>query len=1013
MNMKRKIRKAFKSATPNILDRLSPAVPKVIPMETPAPAPEEAPSRRWKLREFVAVAAALALIIGSLGSGIQYIRQSIQFGNTGDTPTLGDHGAPVPDPTESTRVPVAQDEIYKHWSESLKLSIEPSDKKNIIPTGEFYQTFWGDQAAYVIPLTYKGYLYEMVFSMDEGLLHINIPQTNSIKEDEYITEIAARSIAYTQVDDSLEGTNYAWYPNTIVMDQNAEDLRCYYVTLQRHPINDYSNYEYKTFCVNACTGEILDVEEFKTSDHSDIVTIRSVEISAWSLVLEDPDSLNGSEKDKYTVQYSRIKNGDLYYYTEINYGGFVYLFENAHNGKLLSLNVSISDGRIPGQHIAKNVALEIVCLANGIEMADGQSAQILLDGGFYRITISGDTYAVNSVTGEVLDVDHLDLVDLRDIALAYQGISLNDCTTFFSSPFLSDDGHECIEFSFLIEKDRYDISVRTSDGTVVDAKVKEDHLLSFWYEGNILSFTSARDAALKGLGLSLDSITSLRYNVDREQNLCTFTFESTGQTDFIAVDLVTGEVIHLIDLDILTLTVLRDKALAYFDIDMSNCWSLAMEIEDPDTEYERVRFFLHCDGAVFVAAVRLSDAAVVDSYTLMATKPVFLETAPAVDWQTARDIALKNCGLSLDRLTYLSVGYDQEHQIYDFIFGIYPEEYACSVDAVTGEMTNPVTDSEYIGESAAWEVMLSQVPEDVQAAFLAASNIQTACSLTEKDGSPCYYLWLSHDVTNYEAFVDAKTGQLLFFQAIAPDPEPPQPPDGNIGPDLAVEWAIDALADPNEVKVTVLSCDFVESDEGDYYLVCYFAGGCYYRVAIGAYGAGHLWHEGYDYEDTLNSFSEKFAAPGTWENMALTHVYEGPDQLQLAKLFYNGVGDDSVITAEELALLQDAGYPGELDIIRLPAAKMEEILDACFGCAIEDASAAGLLYLESTDCYYLWHNDALAAERFYALGLIQDGDIYHMYYLLQNDSQVYAMTFQQTDNGILIYNNLTVGLYTG
>ena len=212
--------------------------------------------------------------------------------------------------------------------------------------------------------------------------------------------------------------------------------------------------------------------------------------------------------------------------------------------------------------------------------------------------------------------------------------------------------------------------------------------------------------------------------------------------------------------------------------------------------------------------------------------------------------------------------------------------------------------------------------------------------------------------------------------------------------------------DEQEVKVFVRACSYVESDEGDYYLVDYFAGGCYYRVAIGAYGAGRLWHEGYDYEDTLNGFSETFSNLGAPENMALTHTYAGPNELRPYYLFYNGLGSDEPLTQEELDFVTGAGYEDYMDVIRLPADAVNTILGLYFGCTTRDTDTSGLVYFDTTDCYYMWHTDAMAAENFYGLGLIQDGDVYQMYYILQHDSKVYVATFEMIGERMVIFSNL-------
>lgn len=93
-------------------------------------------------------------------------------------------------------------------------------------------------------------------------------------------------------------------------------------------------------------------------------------------------------------------------------------------------------------------------------------------------------------------------------------------------------------------------------------------------------------------------------------------------------------------------------------------------------------------------------------------------------------------------------------------------------------------------------------------------------------------------------------------------------------------------------------------------------------------------------------------------NTALTSVYENPADVDLAFLFYNGFRDESQQpTEEELVLLEGkmGKYWKEMDLIRLPAGKMDAVLTDLFGITLEQTNGVGLdrlVYLEETDCYY-------------------------------------------------------------
>ena len=104
-----------------------------------------------------------------------------------------------------------------------------------------------------------------------------------------------------------------------------------------------------------------------------------------------------------------------------------------------------------------------------------------------------------------------------------------------------------------------------------------------------------------------------------------------------------------------------------------------------------------------------------------------------------------------------------------------------------------------------------------------------------------------------------------------------------------------------------------------------------------------------------------------WFNQALTSTYSFAFRVDLYEFFYNGFPEESKEpTAEEWALLKNIpGFEEGLDLIRLPAAKMNEVFLEYFneqGSNIytilsSNESLKKLTYLESTDCYYLMRSD--------------------------------------------------------
>lgn len=117
-----------------------------------------------------------------------------------------------------------------------------------------------------------------------------------------------------------------------------------------------------------------------------------------------------------------------------------------------------------------------------------------------------------------------------------------------------------------------------------------------------------------------------------------------------------------------------------------------------------------------------------------------------------------------------------------------------------------------------------------------------------------------------------------------------------------------------------------------------------------------------------------------WYNMSLTSFYTKPQEVNLAKFFYNGFQDIPAKgpTAEEAELLKDMpGFDVAYDLIRLPRERMEAVLQEFWGLQLSDFDLNGLYYVASTDTYYLSHTDAagLIDIQFENLVKAEDGTI--------------------------------------
>ena len=132
----------------------------------------------------------------------------------------------------------------------------------------------------------------------------------------------------------------------------------------------------------------------------------------------------------------------------------------------------------------------------------------------------------------------------------------------------------------------------------------------------------------------------------------------------------------------------------------------------------------------------------------------------------------------------------------------------------------------------------------------------------------------------------------------------------------------------------------------------------------------------------LAEFDALFGPMNSRYNWALTSQYADPTYVNLKELFYNGFSDESAKPADaEWEELKDIpGFDSNFDLVRLPVDKINQVLTQYFGITLEGVDAAGfegLVYLESTDCYYRMCTDTSVVENFKATAVevLEDGTI--------------------------------------
>ena len=112
-----------------------------------------------------------------------------------------------------------------------------------------------------------------------------------------------------------------------------------------------------------------------------------------------------------------------------------------------------------------------------------------------------------------------------------------------------------------------------------------------------------------------------------------------------------------------------------------------------------------------------------------------------------------------------------------------------------------------------------------------------------------------------------------------------------------------------------------------------------------------------------------------WYCQALGQEYLNTEEVLLREFFFNGFADESPVTAEERASLSLSEEEMMMDGVRLPAEKMDRVLQRVFFKPLDyfpESAFNGLHYLESTDCYYYFRNDACSTPVIEIVGVRSD-----------------------------------------
>lgn len=523
MNINKKIRRAFQRATPDVLGTLS---------VHDAPKPVQ---KRRKLSdravEFIATAASLALLISAVGGGFAYYRNSYA-GNTGT-------GA-VPTTTTQKNAPAEPDDTAP-WSTDPEPTV-PADSltpQALIAAAEaivcpeaqenmesrFAESTYDGKAAYQVSITYKGYEYTFHFcASSAALLNIEIPHNDAIKEDIYITPTVAQQIGLLAASEAHRGDDGTLEVTACELMEVGETVYLLNIAYQDNATLSAVMYSYY---IDPYTGQII--EAFANSKELARSEIRDIALSYAG---------TANFSDVKHLEMNLVSAGAPYYHVILEYD--IYRFEldiDLYTGSI-SNDTKTEIGHRPDEALdAGNIGIatakDIAYNHAGVKEAYvfGFSYTFEEDQYHLRFTYEdlGDQqceYTIDAKTGKIVsfrypgsgDSDAITALEARDIALAAANADLAE-VYYLTVAFCADQvlGFEatddplycvCLEFSTY----SYTVIIDSATGDILDCQSidipgKHD-------DPGLIGWASARDAALKAAGISLDRLAHLYCSYD-------------------------------------------------------------------------------------------------------------------------------------------------------------------------------------------------------------------------------------------------------------------------------------------------------------------------------------------------------------------------------------------------------------------------------------------------------------------------------------------------------------------
>lgn len=588
MNIEKKLRRAFRRATPNVLGSL--------------PAQDPAAKRRKHLPEravrMIATAASFVILIGAATWGLLYFRDHfsgpiIHSGNTTPTtaPTQPTETVPPTDPQS----PISREEALQIARTDAFGSITPA---HTVAHAELQDE--GSSAVYYIVLDDSARIYHYWIDGYSGAI---------LQQQE--TAILYPVEAYERVMDAEPALAASLHTSVVRLYQDNNRYR-YYVELQ-------TDTEIHAFHVDALTGEIADRTVLSLETGIGWKGARDLAFAEkgatpetaeyWDIML-----LSRDDAPMYRVCY---KFDGYYYEATVGTDPDTATAQITHYE-----DIDFPQEPLPGNHVSWQEARDTLMDSLGLSMDSLSGFDIVdTDASVYSFTFQHEedmhaylvpAYDTSKMNGGILPQAHLPMTEirLRDLALDSVGASLEELWYLETS---QEEDQRLYYVSFRCGNRSYFCEVSQDNHISVDPRENPDTPPPGEGTADIVTWQTARDAALAAYGVQMQDIIDIDigFSTAEARPIYTVSFQCGDESHTCTVDAQSGKVIDPNNPP-------EPEPLKVSD------WQLDVEIVDHDAYFSEERYYINWfvndlewlkernDGTYFFKA-KLADAGIVIS----------------------------------------------------------------------------------------------------------------------------------------------------------------------------------------------------------------------------------------------------------------------------------------------------------------------------------------------------------------------------------------------------------------